>query len=504
MSLKKVTIILMVVTVVSKVLGFFREVMLSYYYGASVVSDAYLVALTIPGVVFAFIGTAIATGFIPIYSKVIESGRDENLFINNLLSISHVISTLLVVVTVFFAEEIVYIFAPGFPKSGIELAVNFTQIFVVGIYASAMIMVFTAYLQIKKSFVAAAFAGVPFNVATLLSIYLSAKFNLYWLIVGAVMAKVIELFFLAPYLKRAGYRFRAVLDFKDRDIRSMVLLSVPLVLGVSVNQINVLVDKSLASSVAIGGVSALNYAYHINQFVIGVFVVSVATVAFPSFSRQFVSGDIDGLRGSFSRTVNAVSILLVPCAAYFVFFADEIVSVVYGRGKFDADAQTMTSAALVAFSLGMLGFGYREILSRVFYSMHDTKTPVINATLGVVINIVLSFALSPIMGVAGLALATSISATVTSALLFYKVRKQLSCWGARDSSVVALKVLISSMIAVGAAQLAISVGALVNPVESLIVGSLVGAILCFISMYLLGVQEIKIVLINACNKLKTR
>lgn len=447
MSFQRATILLMLVALVSKCLGFLREVFLAYFYGASAVSDAYLIALTIPGVIFSFIGAALTIGYVPIFSVIRERGGDFNRFTNNLINIIFIISTFLIVLTCIYTDFIVEFFAPGFNGETSSLAVLFTRIFVLGIYASALIHIYTGLLQVNNSFVAASFAGVPFNFVILLSIYLSAKFGTTYLIVGALVAKLIELLFFAPYLMRLGYRYAPVLDFRDKDVRSLFFLATPLILSVSVNQINILVDRSLASSIAVGGISALTYAHHLNQFVLGVFVISIATVVFPAFSKAFVAGEVEDLNKRLSDSISLVSFLVIPSSIFFMVFANPIVSVVYGRGEFDDEALKMTSSSLFYFSVGMIGFAYREILSRLFYAMHDSKTAVINAVIGVLINIVLSLILSRYMGVAGLAFATSISAIITSLLLFFSLSKIIKSWGASAAMIDFCKLLIAALVA---------------------------------------------------------
>ncbi len=414
----------MLITILSKILGFFREIFLSYYYGASSVSDAYLVSLTIPGVVFSFLGTALAIGFVPIYTRVIKCGEDVNIFVSNVINVFFAISTIIIILTFVFSDEIVAVFAPGFSAETKSLTVFFTEIFVFGIYASALIFVFTGFLQVNGSFVPATFAGIPFNAVVLLSIYFGYHYGSLYLIAGTLFAKLVEIIYLYPYLKRFGFCYTFYFDIFDRRIKDLFLFSIPLVLGVFVNQINILVDKSIASTLTVGGVSALNYSYHLNQFIIGVFAVSIGTVVFPGFSKLYENKEHDKLGQLLLNALGAVAFLVLPASVFFMVFSREIVEVVYGRGNFTGEAITLTKDALFYFSVGMLGFAYREVLARFFYSMHDSKTPATNAVVGVIFNITLSLLISPFLGVGGLALATSVSSVVTSLLLLTSLRKK--------------------------------------------------------------------------------
>jgi len=184
----------------------------------------------------------------------------------------------------------------------------------------------------------------------------------------------------------------------------MVYIALPVIIGVSVNQINVLVDRTIASRVAEGGITALNYASRLNGFVQGIFVLSITTALYPMISKMVAESNMEGLKKSVSEAISGINLLVIPATVGSMIFAEPVVMLLFGRGKFDVEAIAMTSAALFFYSLGMLGFGLREVLSRAFYSLQDTKTPAINATIAVVMNIIPNIILSKYMGIGGLAL----------------------------------------------------------------------------------------------------
>lgn len=448
MRLFNVAALVMLCALLSKILGFFREILLSYFYGASGVSDAYLVSLTIPGVVFAFIGVALSVGFVPVYGRVVRNGGDGNLFVSNLIFFVFLICTFIVSATYFYAEEIVFVFSPGFNSETKDLAVFFTRIFVFGIYASALISIFTGYFNVNGSVLIPVIAGIPFNAVVLLSIFLSSHFGVVYLILGPFFAKIVEIIYFAPYLWRKGFRYVPSFDMGDPGLKSMVFLSAPLLISVSVEQVNVLVDRSIGSTLGEGAISSLSYAHHLNQFILGVFVVSIATICFPRLSRSYNDGNVGEFSKILSEALVAVTFLIVPSAIFFIFFSSDVVSFVYERGAFDSSAVSSTSSALLFYSVGMLGVGVREILSRAFYASHDTKTPVVNSLVGVFLNILLNLILSRYMGVAGLALATSISAMVTAVLLVFALGKKLSVSLSHGFCFKVLKILVGSLFSV--------------------------------------------------------
>ncbi|MGI5927865.1 MAG: murein biosynthesis integral membrane protein MurJ, partial [Thermacetogeniaceae bacterium] len=216
------------------------------------------------------------------------------------------------------------------------------------------------------------------------------------------------------------------------------------IIGVSVNQINVLVDRTIASGIAVGGISALSYANKVTHFVIGLFVIPLATVMYPMISKMAVQDNKAGLKDVISEVINLVNLFVMPVTIGAIIFAEPIVVFLFGRGAFDEQAAVMTAGALSFYAIGMIGYGIREVLSRGFYALQDTKTPMINATISVMINIILNVILSKYMGLKGLALATSVSAIICTMLLFISFRRKLGPFGMKHIVISGVKIVAAS------------------------------------------------------------
>jgi putative peptidoglycan lipid II flippase len=445
--MKKAALLIMVITIISKVLGFGREIVLAYFYGASSVSDVYLIALTIPGVIFAFIGTGIATGYIPMYSKIkAEEGiENANKYTNNLVNIVLILCSSLVILGLIFTEELVKIFALGFEGETLKLAVTFTKITLVAIYFSALIYIFNGYLQLKDNYTIPALIGLPLNLIIIISIFVSTITNTVVLAIGFVLATVSQLIFLLPFIYRQKFRYRPVFQFKDKHIIKMTYISIPIIIGASIDQVNILVDRTIASQIVDGGISALNYANRLNLFIQGIFVLSIATVLYPNISRMAAEKNLDKLKNTLSVAITGIIILVLPASIGMMLFAEPIVQLLFGRGAFGAQDINMTSNALFFYSIGMIGFGLREILSKAFFAVQDTKTPMINAGIAVLLNIILNVILSKFLGLGGLALATSISAILCSFLLFISLKRKIGLFKIKKMVISLFKVSIASV-----------------------------------------------------------
>lgn len=503
--MKKTAIFLMILTICSKIFGFCRELILSYFYGASNISDAYLISLTIPTVIFAFIGTGIATGYIPMYSQIEqECGEKEgNRYTNNLVNILIAVCTIVIIFGLSFTKPLVKIFASGFQGETLDLAVRFTRISLLGIYFMGLVYIFKGFLQIKGNYAITASIGFPFNFFIILSILLSTTINILVLSIGSVIATASQFVLLIPFIYKKRYRYQFVLDIKDEHIKKMASIVFPVIIGVSVNEINVLVDRTLASGIAVGGISALNYANRLNGFVQGLFVATIATVMYPMISKMAAEKNISGLKKTVSEAISGINLLVVPAAVGAMIFAEPVVKLLFGRGAFDAQAVSMTSYALFFYSIGMIGFGLRDILSRAFYSLQDTKTPMINAGIAVGLNIVLNIILSRFMGIGGLALATSISALFCTALLFISLRKKIGAFGMKNISVSFIKIVFASLgmgaIAKGSYHILLkSVGFHL----SLIVSIGIGAAVYFVIIYFMKIEEVDAMIISLKKRFK--
>lgn len=495
--MKKTAIILMLITIVSKILGFTRDISLSYFYGASGISDAYLISLTIPTVIFSFIGRGISTGYIPMYSKIEKeySELEGNRYTNNLINILILICSLILILGFTFTTPIVKLFASGFEVKTLSLAVKFTRISLFGIYFTGIVYIFNGFLQIKDNYIIPALIGIPFNFFIISSIFLSSKTNILFLSIGSVLATASQLLILIPSVRKKGYRYQFMIDFKDEHIRKMIYIVLPVIIGMSVDQINVLVDRTLASSISVGGISSLNYANKLNGFAQGIFVASIATVMYPMISKMAAEKNIDGLKSSVSEAISSINLFVIPATIGAMIFAEPVVKLLFGRGAFDSSAVAMTSNALFFYSIGMIGFGLRDILSRAFYSMQDTKTPMINAAIAMFINIVLNIVLSRFMGIGGLALATSISALICTGLLFISLRKKIGSFGMKNISISFVKILISSVVMGVVARL--SFGTLLNYIGTnlaLIVSIGIGALIYGLLIYFMKIEEVDVLI----------
>ena len=446
-NIAKNTVYLMLATLISKGLGFFRELCLGSAYGASSYTDAYIIAQNIPIVIFASIALALGTSYIPLFCDIEENrGEKEAIkFSNNLISIVVILCTIAAIMGIIFAKPLVKIFAMGFEGETLNLAVEFTRILIIGIVFVGINDIFMPFLQIKENYIVPGMLGIPYNIIIIASIFLSLKIDVKVLVYGTLIAILSKVLFQVPFIIKKGYKYKPYINLKDENIKKLLFLVAPIFIGVAVNQINSLVDKTLASTLVEGSIASLNYANKLNEFVMGLFIVSITSVIYPMLSKLSAGNNKEKFTESIVKSVNFVILLLIPISVGAMVLCTPIVKLLFERGAFDASATKMTASALFFYAIGIIGFGLRDILSRVFYSIQDTKTPMINGAIAMILNIILNIILVKYMKHSGLALATSISSIICIILLFISLSKKIGYFGQDKIISVLIKSVISAL-----------------------------------------------------------
>lgn len=480
----KSAFILFVATMLSKILGFFRDVSIANIYGTGMISDAYLMALNIINIAFiGLICVAIQSTFMPIFTGIEKnSGKTKALeFTSNIINIIIAISMGIVVVGWIFTVPLVKLFAMGFTGETLELTVQLTRIILFSVALVCITYVLKAYLEIHNYFLITGLMAVPYNIAIIVSVYLSKKFGVSMLAYGTVVAFFAQAVFLIPFSYKKGFSYKFKFDIKDENLKMMGMAIIPIMIGASADQINNLVDKNLASTLVEGSFSALNYGYRINIFVTGLFITSITSVLYPLFSKLGANNNIEKLKDKLSLSINTVVLITLPISVGAFILAEPIVRVLFERGKFDGDATLITSQVLACYAIGIVASGIRDIVIRVYYSLKDTKTPMKNSILCVMFNIIFNLIFIRFLKAPGLALASSLSAIVAVIFLMVNLRRKIGRLHAKN--------MIISFFKTGFATIVMSVAVLfvynrfgyinenLNLALSIITGALVYAVI---------------------------
>lgn len=444
----KATIGLFMVTMLSKIFGFARETILVSVHGAGMVTDAFITSMNIPTVIFSTIGSALATTFIPMYYTVEkELGKDgTDKFVNNIFNMIVVVSLILSVIGYIFSDELVKIFAMSYTGEKLKMASEFTRIMIWGMVFIGLSNIMTCLMNINSKFVVPSITGIPFNIIIILGIFLSAKYDVRLMPIFTLIAMSSQFLFQLPVSYKDGFRYKFYINLKDKYIKKTLILVLPVFIGVGVNQLNTVVDRTLASTLGDGIITILNDASILNTFVIGVFISSIQSVVYPLLSKLSSEGNSTAATSIIRKSVNVVIILMIPIAVGIIVLSIPIVQLAFERGKFNHEATLLTASALSFYAIGLPASGLRNILGNVFYSFGDTKTPMRNGMIAMFMNICMNILFIKFMGHCGLAFATSVSATICIFLLFISLRKKIKYFGQDKIIITTIKSIIASLV----------------------------------------------------------
>lgn len=491
--------IMMILSIGSKVLGFFREMLIAAKFGSGVETDTFFIALTATGLFSSVFIHALNTTMIPVLTDVKKNEGKEGKkhHTNNIFNIILLISIGIVIVAWIVTPFVIKLVAHGFEGEQFSLAVKMMRIGLPVIIFTGMVGVFRGYLQSESMFMESSASQFPFNFTYIFYLlFLSSFFGIKGLMVTSVLAVFSQFLLQVPGVKKTGYKYELIIDFKNHHIRKILYLVLPVLVGVSVNDLNNIIDRSLASTLVEGSISALNYSTRLNSLVLAIFVSTISTVLFPILSKEATKETYDGFIKTVKDGINVILIIIIPATFGMIILAEPIVKVTFERGAFDTLATKMTSQALIFYTLGLAGTALRLFLERVFYSLKDTKTPMINGIIAVVLNIILNFILIGPMAHRGLALATSIAVTLTTIYLFYTLRKKVSGFNVLAIIKCGIKSLFSSIIMAVAVHLSYNilivrfVGGKFIELLVLMLSVTLGAAIYFIILYLLRVNEL--------------
>src|SRR5688572_9986294 len=425
-----------IATLASRILGVARESVLASYFGASAAMDAYNVAFRIPNLLRdLFAEGAMTAAFVPAFTRTIQQrGREHawrlgSLVINALL----VITGTLAIVGMVFAGPITSFIAPKFAAvpGKLELTTLLTQVMLPFLSLVAAAAAMMGMLNSLHRFFIPSLSPAMFNLATILCAItlVPVMIAIEWptilaIAVGTLLGGIGQIAIQWPLLRREGFRYRLLLDFKDPELRQILRMMGPGTLGVAAVNINVLVNTYLAAAQD-GAVSWLGYAFRLMYLPIGLFGVSIATAVLPDFSRYAAAGDVAAIRRGVSSAVRLMLMLNVPAMIGLIALAEPIVALLYQRGQFTHADTLATAAALRFYAPGLIGYSIVKIASPTFYSLGNSRTPVIVSVMSVTVNLVLNILLFRVMGFRGLALGTAIAALFNAAALLWLLRGRL-------------------------------------------------------------------------------
>ena len=416
-------------TLLSRLTGFARDIMLAAIFGAGPVADAFFVALRLPNHFRAiFAEGAFNAAFVPAYAHVHgQSEASAKIFANRIFTLLFAAQVVLLVVALLFMPQVIAILAPGFshdPARG-ELAIALTRITFPYLLLVTLVTLYGGMLNVMHRFASAAAAPIFLNLSMMATLALAAFFPGagYAAAWGVLIAGVLEFFLLAGDAWRNGILPRFAPLKLDADVRAFFRALGPATIGSMGTQVALFADTIIATFLAAGALSALYYADRLNQLPIGVIGIAIGTVLLPEMSRRLAAGDQAGAAVSQRKAFDFTLLLSVPFVAAFMTVPDVIMRAMFARGAFSKADAAAAGATLAAYAVGLIPFVLIRSAVATFYARKDTATPVKAALTGVAVNVALKILLVGSLAQIGLALATAVGAWINLLLvMFFAVR----------------------------------------------------------------------------------
>ncbi len=487
----KAAFLVMIISILSRFLGLFRDMLVGYQFGVSIYTDAYKAAVSVPETVFTIVGLAISTVFIPMLSKVkYEKNKDEMFkFSNNIISILLVISIITFALGFIFTDQIVAFMFDGFSEEKFTLTVFLTRITLFNLLFLSINACYTAMLQVCEDFVIPSILGMFFNAPMIIYLLCFNDISIVGLTIANVIGNFLRVAVQIPVLYKHGYRFKLFINLKDERIKRILILIIPVIIGSGANSLNMVVDMKVASSLGDGAVSALDFAQKIIVFANTAITTSIVSVMYPLMANKLNEGDNEGFSMYLTKSISTIALLLVPISIGFILLNKEIISAFYERGKFNDVAVGITASAFLGYSLVLPFTGVRDILNSSLFSMQKTKITTINGVIGVVVNIILSISLSKVFGIFGVAIASTIASMITAVLLFISTRKFVGNFNVIPMIIKLLKISLSAMLMFLVLILLNNMISLNNSILTILLNGVVGAIIYFIACKILKIEE---------------
>lgn len=447
-----------VLTIGSTLLGFLRDVVIGAVFGAGPSLDAYLVAQGLMNIVLGLISGAMARSITPVVARQAKGCTDAcsgHRSVDVSVTVTMLVLGLGGIIMAIFAAPVVGVLAPGFGPEESELAVALTRVVLIATVLVSGTNLLAGVGHAHGRFGWAGAQGIPFNIIMIIAAAgFGPRFGVMALAVGFVVGSLARLVLQMLPLRSLGLRIRPSLDLKDPGFREIARMLPPLLLASAVTNVNQLVDRAVASTVAEGAITALSYGWHVVNLPETVIVASLLVPLYPAIGAA--GKDKAELRRLIRRGLTAVVVALAPLSAVLVVAAHPIVATLFGYGAFDAEAVSATATALRWYAVGLLFLGINTLFIRASHAVGDTVRPVVTAVIAMAVNVVGDLTLGPIWGVRGIALATTVSMGVAMLLNGLALVRRHGAVDLPDLARVSARVL-------AATAPAVLVGLLLNP-----------------------------------------
>lgn len=417
-SVARAAVLVTGLTLISTVLGLVRDIVIAAVFGAGPQLDAYLAAQGLMNIVVAFIAQAMARSVVPVTSREASGETDGcrgHRGFDTAFTVTLVLLGVLSVLMAILAEPVTAVIAPGFDGRHAELTAHLTRILLMATVLIAGTDLLAALAQVHGRFAWSALEGVPFNLVMIAAAGLfGPRYGVTALALGFVIGSAARLLIQLPPLRAARIRIRPRIALSDPSFKEIARLMPAMLVGTAIGNVNTMVDRAVGSTLDPGAITALSYAWRLVNLPETLLVASLLVPLYPALSAA--ADNRAEVRRLVGRGLSLIVTVLTPLCVALAVAGEAVVELVFGYGAFDAEAVGRTAEAVVWYVPALLALGCRQLIVRASYAIGDSRTPVTIALFAMVLNAVGDIALAPVLGVAGIALASSISIGIAAVL----------------------------------------------------------------------------------------
>ncbi len=489
-------------TLLSKVLGLARDSLLTAFFGAGMESDAFNTASTIPTTLFdVVIGGVISATFIPVFNNIMaERGKDEAMsFVNKFVTMIVCITVLISVAGILLRTQLAQFMAPNYDSEKLSLTANLTAIMFPMIIFTGLAFSFVGLLQSFGEYNIPSIISLVSNVAIIIYyVTLGKRFGIYGLAVTMIIAWSLQFLIEVPWIRKFGVKFRPDFRFKDKHILQAIKLAGPMLIATWVQPLYTIVNQRLASNID-SAVTYIQQSSRLYLIVTGVVSFVVTNLIFPKLAQAIADKRDDDAKNLFSMSVRSMFMVILPLMAGFMILSQPVATIIYGHGKMTSEGISAIAVLLKYYSIGMAGLAINEVLSKTFFSMQESRIPMINSIISMVVNIVLAYILFNFMQTNGLALATACGSICNAVLNAISMKMKYPGMMEKGNFTPIIKSLLSTLVMAAAVFALYSLigarfeGLVGNIVLAVICGA-AGVIIYAFMLLITGVDDVKNIL----------
>ncbi len=426
--LGKATAIIAILTLVSRLMGFVRDLFLASQLGASTQTDIYFTAFRIPDLIYnlLILGT-LSAAFIPVFTDYYLKNKTEAWRIaNSVLNLGIILVGGLSLIIFVFAKPLVSVVAPGFSEEALNQTVSLTRIFLLSPIIFTISSVFSSTLISFKKFIWVNTAPLFYNAGIIIGIiFFWPMWGLPGVALGVILGAILHALIQLPQLISLGFQWRPIIAWKNAGVKKVVRLFLPRVLGLDISYVNLIIVSIVGSTLVGGTISAFNFANNIQSVPLGIFAISTTLAVFPVLSEEYAKKQYNAFINTFNRAFVRILFFMLPLSILMLLLRAHVVRLLLGYGACDWTCTITTFDALGLLSISLVAQSLVPLLSRAFYARQNTKIPLFISLAAMAINGLLSWQLSYGLGIIGIALGFVIASAFQLILLMIYLHREI-------------------------------------------------------------------------------